>query len=109
MREASHSRRKFLGGAALAAGLGALPFRDALALQAGEPSRTARGAALQRAAHQLLETPHVFDDPLALRIFGAEGVRWLGQNLDLYRTNGSRAMRAWFDGTSRRPTPILDG
>ena len=43
---------------------------------------------MQRAAHQLLETPAVFEDPLALRIFGAQGVAWLGRNLDYYRTGG---------------------
>jgi methyltransferase (TIGR00027 family) len=85
----------------LAAGLGAPPLRTALALEAGQPSRTARGAALQRAAHQLLETPRVFDDPLALRVFGAQGVAWLGRNLDRYRTAGARAMRAFLVMRSR--------
>jgi len=78
-----------------------LPLRDAIALTPGEPSRTARGAALQRAAHQLLEAPQVFEDPLALRIFGAPGVRWLGENLDRYRTPGSRGMRAFLVMRSR--------
>lgn len=78
-----------------------LPFRNALALQAGEPSRTARSTAMQRAAHQLLETPAFFQDPLALRIFGAQGVAWLGRNLDYYRTGGARAMRAFLVMRSR--------
>ena len=78
-----------------------LPFRSAVALQPGEPSRTARGTALQRAAHQLLESPPVFEDPFALRIFGAQGVSWLGRNLDLYRSPGSRAMRAFLVMRSR--------
>jgi len=56
---------------------------------------------MQRAAHQLLETPRVLDDPMALRIFGAEGVAWLGRNMDLYRTNGSRRMRAFLVMRSR--------
>jgi methyltransferase (TIGR00027 family) len=93
------TRRRFLGSTALLSGL--IFSESATALVAGEPSRTARGAALQRAAHQLLEIPRVFDDPLALRIFGAEGVRWLGANLDRYRTNGSRAMRAFLAMRSR--------
>jgi methyltransferase (TIGR00027 family) len=92
------SRRNFLAWGA-AAGLS--PLRDAFALQPGEPSRTARGAALQRAAHQLLEVPRVFDDPLALRIFGAQGVAWLGRNLESYRTAGSRSMRAFLVMRSR--------
>lgn len=34
------------------------------------PSITAQRAALRRAAHQVLDSPRVFDDPLALRIAG---------------------------------------
>lgn len=94
------SRRRFLSGAALS-GLAAFSSRSVFALAPGEPSRTARGAALQRAAHQLLEVPHVFEDPLALRIFGAEGVRWLGANLATYRSARSRAMRAFLVMRSR--------
>ncbi len=36
------------------------------------PSRTALGVARRRAAHQLLDRPLVLDDPLALRIIGAD-------------------------------------
>jgi methyltransferase (TIGR00027 family) len=92
------SRRGFLG---WSAGESLFPLREALARAPGEPSRTARGVALQRAAHQLLETPLVFEDPLALRMFGAQGVRWLGRNLDRYRTPRSRAMRAFLVMRSR--------
>jgi methyltransferase (TIGR00027 family) len=42
------------------------------ALAAGRPSATAQGAALLRAAHQLLDEPRVFADPFALRIIGEE-------------------------------------
>jgi methyltransferase (TIGR00027 family) len=45
--------------------------RDSI-LRAGEPSRTALWVARLRAVHQLLDEPIVFDDPLALRILGAE-------------------------------------
>ncbi len=92
-------RRRFLGWSMAA--LGAMPCDAPLAMEAGQPSRTARGAALQRAAHQLLEVPPVFEDPLALRIFGAKGVAWLGRNLDRYRTDGARAMRAFLVMRSR--------
>jgi len=37
-----------------------------------QPSETARRVALRRAAHQLLDSPPVFDDPLALPILGPE-------------------------------------
>ena len=36
------------------------------------PSVTAQHVALRRAAHQLLDDPKVFDDPIALRIIGKE-------------------------------------
>ncbi|HTP60454.1 MAG TPA: class I SAM-dependent methyltransferase [Burkholderiales bacterium] len=93
------TRRGFLKSSALLPGV--LFSQSGQALVAGEPSRTARGAALQRAAHQLLEVPRVFDDPLALRIFGAQGVAWLGRNLENYRTPGSRSMRAFLVMRSR--------
>jgi methyltransferase (TIGR00027 family) len=93
------TRRRFLNSSVLLPGL--FFSGPGKALQAGEPSRTARGTAVQRAAHQLLETPHVFEDPFALRIFGAQGVAWLGHNLELYRSPGSRAMRAFLVMRSR--------
>lgn len=41
-------------------------------MQPGKFSRTAQRVAIRRAAHQLLDDPKVLDDPLALRIIGAE-------------------------------------
>jgi methyltransferase (TIGR00027 family) len=41
-------------------------------MQQGQPSRTAWGAAVHRAAHQVLEGGSVFPDPLAVRILGAD-------------------------------------
>jgi methyltransferase (TIGR00027 family) len=38
----------------------------------GQPSRTALGAATHRAVHQVLEHGHIFADPLAVRILGAD-------------------------------------
>lgn len=40
-------------------------------MQEGQPSRTAWGAAVHRAAHQVLERGFIFTDPLAVRILGA--------------------------------------
>src|SRR5579859_16079 len=42
-------------------------------MQEAVPSRTAMRVALRRAAHQIYDTPIVFDDPFAIRILGAEG------------------------------------
>ena len=36
------------------------------------PSSTAQRVAMKRAAHQLLDDPKVFDDPLALHMVGKE-------------------------------------
>jgi methyltransferase (TIGR00027 family) len=41
-------------------------------MQPGQPSRTARGAARQRAAHQLIDGASILADPLALRILGSD-------------------------------------
>lgn len=38
-----------------------------------QPSLTAERVAIRRAAHQLLDRPIVFEDPLALRVLGEEG------------------------------------
>src|SRR5436305_12199403 len=42
------------------------------AMQPGQPSRTALGAAGLRAAHQVLDGAAIFNDSLALRILGAD-------------------------------------
>lgn len=91
-------RREFL--VWTAAG-GLLPISGAHALVKEQPSRVALSTATQRAAHQLLETPLVFDDPTALRILGAQGVAWLGRRLEWYRSPGERAMRAFLVMRSR--------
>src|SRR5262245_26696229 len=72
-------RRTVLHGL-VASGLGALGGRMvALAqgpppslLREGRPSATAQVTANLRAAHQLVDQPRILDDPLALRIIGAE-------------------------------------
>ena len=42
-------------------------------MKQGRPSLSAHKVALMRAAHQLLDDPKVFDDPMALRILGNPG------------------------------------
>jgi methyltransferase (TIGR00027 family) len=46
-------------------------------MEAGQPSRTALGAAGHRAAHQVLERGSIFADPLAVRILGVEGEEFI--------------------------------
>jgi methyltransferase (TIGR00027 family) len=46
----------------------------------GHPSVTAQSTAQLRAAHQILDTPRILDDPLALRIIGAQAEAALRAN-----------------------------
>ncbi len=69
-------------------------------MQEGKFSRTAQRVAIRRAAHQLLDRPRVFDDPLALRIIGREAAESLRSN----QKEGhafSRAFRAFMAARSR--------
>lgn len=50
-------------------------------LSEGKPSRTAQATANLRAAHQLLDQPKIFDDPLALRIIGVQAEAAVRANL----------------------------
>jgi methyltransferase (TIGR00027 family) len=94
------TRRYFLG-STTALGTSILIPSGACALQEGEPSRTARIAALHRAAHQLLDGPLVFDDPLALRIIGLERRRLLELTVRRHQRSGARATRAFIVARSR--------
>jgi len=63
-------------------------------------SRTAQRVAIRRAAHQLLDQPRVFDDPLALRIIGSEAAEELRSNPKEHHAF-SRAFRAFMAARSR--------
>ncbi len=78
----------------------ALPKRaKSSPMEEGRPSATALGAALHRAAHQLLDVPKILDDPLALRIIGANAESVLRANL--WRFQKSRFLRAFIVLRSR--------
>ncbi len=116
MIERKISRRNFLSGE-LIAGLSAVMAAPRIALaqtgaesaaskrarsspmEEGRPSVTALGAALHRAAHQLLDVPKILDDPLALRIIGGNAESALRANL--WRFQKSRFMRAFIVLRSR--------
>ena len=68
-------------------------------LRQGIPSRTARGVAIRRAAHQLLDHPRLFEDPLALAILGEETARLL--EADPARFENSPRLRAFVAARSR--------
>jgi methyltransferase (TIGR00027 family) len=66
------------------------------------PSVTAERVAMRRASHQLLDTPLVHEDPLALRILGPEREAMLRANPRLLeRGPGSRTLRAFLVARSR--------
>ena len=64
------------------------------------PSRTALRVAIRRAAHQVLDRPPVFDDPLALRIIGSEEASKLSGASKLEEA-ASRTLRAFVAVRSR--------
>ncbi|HET6459326.1 MAG TPA: SAM-dependent methyltransferase [Syntrophales bacterium] len=70
-------------------------------MAANSPSITAQRAAMMRAAHQMLDEPRVFDDPLALRIVGAEG------SSVLQTTPAADILRAFIAARSRYAEDVL--
>src|SRR3982750_2808770 len=49
-------------------------------MREGQPSRTAERVAIQRAAHQCLDSPRVLDDPIAIRIISERDRQALQQH-----------------------------
>jgi methyltransferase (TIGR00027 family) len=70
-------------------------------MQLNTPSRTAQGAAMHRAAHQLIDQPPVFADPLALRIIGAEAAEELRTGNDRHALAQAAGLRAFIAARSR--------
>jgi len=71
-------------------------------VQAGRPSRTAQRVALRRAAHQLLDAPLVFTDPLAVSVVGRDDARHLEADPShLDKTAFDRGLRAFAAARSR--------
>jgi methyltransferase (TIGR00027 family) len=67
-----------------------------------QPSATAQGVALRRAAHQILDRPRVFEDELALRIVGpAEAAALRKDAAGLEGNRPSSALRAFIAVRSR--------
>lgn len=61
----------------------------------GQPSRTAERVALERAAHQLIDSPKLLDDPYAIRVISEEDRRELTGHPDRHdRSPMSRPTRA---------------
>ena len=66
-----------------------------------EPSATANFAAFARAAHQILDHPRIFDDPLAVRILASDGEAQVRARADNLQQPHSRALRAYLALRSR--------
>ena len=64
-------------------------------------SATAQGTAMHRAAHQLLDRPPVFSDPLALRIIGREAETALRGGETRHILPGATGLRAFLAVRSR--------
>jgi len=71
------------------------------------PSRTAFGAAMHRAAHQLLDHPPVFTDPYALRIIGPEAEAELRRDGNRHAHLRSQGLRAFIAARSRFSEDML--
>jgi methyltransferase (TIGR00027 family) len=65
------------------------------------PSRTALGAATHRAAHQLVDRPPVFADPLAIDIVGKQVADDLRSGRDGHGTDRATRLRAFIAARSR--------
>ncbi len=70
-------------------------------MRAEEPSVTAQRVAMHRAAHQILDQPRVFDDPLAVAVIGKEAERTLSSGLERLEAAGSRHIRAFMAARNR--------
>lgn len=77
-------------------------------MQTGRASRTAAGVAMRRAAHQLLDVPLVFEDPLALKILSPDAREKLRLTLP-QREQGrlSRHLRAFLAVRSRIAEDVI--
>jgi methyltransferase (TIGR00027 family) len=59
------------------------------------PSKTAYYVAMIRAAHQILDNPIVFEDPMALKIVGPEGVSKIRSAMRKFEARPARYLRAF--------------
>ena len=66
-------------------------------MQHGVPSRTAQRVALRRAAHQVLDHPKIFDDPLAIPILGPKAAAAVHDPTGMF----DRRLRAFMAARSR--------
>jgi methyltransferase (TIGR00027 family) len=81
---------------------------DRRAMIAAQPSRTAVRVALRRAAHQLLDRPVVFVDPIALPMVGRQVAAAMQSHPEKFETQlGARTLRAFLVARSRMAEDAL--
>jgi methyltransferase (TIGR00027 family) len=72
------------------------------AMEGKGPRTTAQGVALHRAAHQIIDEPRVFDDPMAVRVIGAEAASALKAAPQQYHvSHWAGVLRAFITARSR--------
>jgi methyltransferase (TIGR00027 family) len=76
-------------------------------VDAARPSITAYRVAMRRAAHQVLDRPLIFEDPLALRIVGPDGASEIHGAPAQFETPIRRLMRAFLVMRSRYAEDLL--
>jgi len=64
-------------------------------------SLTAQRVAMARAAHQILDSPRVFEDPIAIRISGEQKTSEISSAPDPYRTSFATYLRAFLVARSK--------
>jgi len=70
-------------------------------MKEARPSITAQRVAIRRAAHQVLDRPKIFNDPLAMVIIGPEAAAQLKSEVQKHQTRTGRALRAFMAVRSR--------
>jgi len=64
-------------------------------LETNQASLTARSTAMSRAAHQILDNPRLYDDPVAVKIIGAQNSSKISSTPDPYRSAYATHLRAF--------------
>lgn len=70
-------------------------------MEQDRPSLTANRVAMRRAVHQILDDPKVLDDPIALKIIGAQIASEIRATPEKFETAVSRYLRAFLVARSR--------
>ena len=70
-------------------------------MELNQPSHTAHLVAMSRAAHQILDNPRVFEDPIAARIIGKQKSAEIASAPDQYKTTSATLVRAFLVARSK--------